>query len=67
MLLAHGERVKIMSDSMLYNGLKEFMGCEGKSCSFDPGLITPAYVYRMRGGAVAIEDIEKTLRAFRKS
>ena len=60
--MAHGERVKIMSDSMLYNGLKEFMGCEGKSCSFDPGLITSAYVYRMRGGAVALEKIAKAMK-----
>ncbi len=51
-----------MSDSMLYNGLREFKGCEGKSCSFDPGLITPAYVYRMRGGAVAIEDIATAMK-----
>ena len=51
-----------MSDSMLYNGLKEFMGCEGKSCSFDPGLITSAYVYRMRGGAVALEKIAKAMK-----
>lgn len=65
-MLVHGERVKIMSDSMLYNGLKEFMGCEGKSCSFDPGLITPAYVYRMRGGAVAIEDIATAMEEVRR-
>ena len=55
-----------MSDSMLYNRLKEFMGCEGKSCSFDPGLITPAYVYRMRGGAVAIEDIATAMEEVRR-
>ena len=48
-----------MSDSTLYNRLKEFMGCEGKSCSFDPGLITPAYVYRMRGERVNVDEIIK--------
>lgn len=37
--------------------LQEFMESEGKSCSFDPELITPEYVYRMWGGAVAIENI----------
>ena len=46
-----------MSDSTLHNRLKEFLENEGKSCSFDPELITPEYVYRMWGGAVAIEDI----------
>ena len=28
-----------MSDSTLYNRLKEFIECEGKSCSFDPEAI----------------------------
>lgn len=41
--------------------LQEFIEQEGKSCSFDPELITPEYVYRMWGGAVAIEEIERTL------
>ena len=41
----------------LIDRLKEFMECEGRSCSYDPELITPEYVYRMWGGAVAIEDI----------
>ena len=41
-----------MSDSTLYNRLKEFMECEGRFCSFDPELITPEYVYRMWGGRV---------------
>jgi hypothetical protein len=30
---------------------------EARSCSMDFGGITPLYVYRMWGGAVAIEDI----------
>lgn len=47
----------IMSDSTLYNRLKDFIECEGRSCSFDPEWITPEYVYKMWGGAVAIEDI----------
>ena len=41
----------------LIERLRQFIESEGKSCSFDPGLITPEYVYRMWGGAVAIEDI----------
>ena len=46
--------------------LKEFMECEGKSCSFDPELITPVYVYRMWGGAVAIEDIATAMEEVRR-
>jgi len=48
--------------SSIVERLREFMECEGKSCSFDPELITPEYVYRMWGGAVAIEDIEEAYR-----
>jgi hypothetical protein len=47
----------VMSNSTLNNRLKDFMECEGKSCSFDLELITPEYVYRMWEGSVAIEDI----------
>lgn len=35
-LMAHCYWLKIMSDSTLYNRLKDFIECEGKSCSFDP-------------------------------
>jgi hypothetical protein len=48
----------IMTDSSLEERLQSFMECEGKSCSFDPELITPEYVYRMWGGAIPMEDIE---------
>ena len=43
--------------------LKEFMENEAKSGSMDFGCITPIYVYRMWGGAVALEDIESGLDA----
>ena len=46
--------------------LKEFIESEGKSCSFDPKLITPEYVYRMWGGAVAIEDIATAMEEVRR-
>lgn len=52
----------IMIDPALIDRLKAFMESEGKSCSFDPALITPEYVYRMWGGAVAIEEIERAMR-----
>lgn len=41
--------------------LREFMESEARSCSMDPGCITPEYVYRMWGGIVSLEDIKKTL------
>ena len=52
----------IMIEGTLIDSLNEFMECEGRSCSFDPELITPEYVYRMWGESVAIEEIEEALR-----
>ena len=54
-----------MSDSTLHNRLKEFLENEGKSCSFDPELITPEYVFRMWGGKFSIEEIENGLTELR--
>lgn len=42
--------------------LKEFIEYETRSCSMDFGGITPLYVYRMWGGAVAIEDVEAAMK-----
>ena len=55
----------IMIDSALEERLQSFIECEGKSCSFDSELITPEYVYRMWGGAVAIEDIATAMEGVR--
>lgn len=41
--------------------LQEFMEYEARSCSIDFGCVTPLYVYRMWGGSVAIDEIEKAL------
>lgn len=38
--------------------LREFMNNEARSCSMDYGCVTPLYIYRMWGGAVALTDIE---------
>ena len=46
--------------------LKAFMENEARSGSMDFGCITPLYVYRMWGGSVSIEDIEKGLMELRK-
>ena len=45
--------------------LREFMENEARSCSMDFGCITPLYVYRMWGGAVAIDDIATGLTELR--
>ena len=42
--------------------LTEFLMNEARSCSMDFGCITPQYVYRMWGGAVALEDIVAGLK-----
>lgn len=47
--------------------LKQFMDDEAMSCSMDYGCMTPLYVYRMWGGSVAIEDIEKAFAVVRHS
>ena len=62
----NGSWFMIMTGTTLYNRLKDFLECEGKSCSFDPELITPEYVFRMWGGAVAIEDIATAMEEVRR-
>ena len=42
--------------------LKEFMEHEARSCSMDPGCITPEYVYRMWGGTVPLNEIEEAMK-----
>ncbi len=46
--------------------LKEFLDNEARSCSMDFGCVTPLYVYRMWGGAVALDEIEKGLKVIDK-
>ena len=57
----------VMTDTSLEERLQSFIESEGKSCSFDPELITPEYVYRMWGGAVAIEDIATAMEDVRRT
>jgi len=56
----------IMTDSSLKERLQEFIEQEARSCSMDIGGITPLYVYRMWGGAVAIEDIATAMEEVRR-
>lgn len=55
-----------MTDSSIEERLQSFIESEGKSCSFDPELITPEYVYKMWGGSVAIDEIATGLTELRK-
>lgn len=41
--------------------LRVFVENEARSCSMDPGCISPLYVYRMWGGRVALGDISNAL------
>ena len=52
--------------SDLRNRLRQFMEQEARSCSMDFGCITPLYIYRMWGGAVAIEDIATAMEEVRR-
>ena len=42
--------------------LRSFIEEEARSCSMDPGCITPEYVYRMWGGSVSLEEIETAMK-----
>ncbi len=41
--------------------LNEFVENEMRSCSMDFGCVTPEYVYRMWGGSVSLEEIERAM------
>lgn len=41
--------------------LLEFLENEARSCSMDYGCVTPAYVFRMWGGQVPLNEIDKVL------
>lgn len=49
----------------LVEQLRQFMESEVRSCSMDPGCITPEYIYRMWGGSVSMEEIEAGLKEIR--
>jgi len=55
-----------MNNMTIVSRLKEFMELEVRSCSMDFGCVTPLYVYRMWGGAVAIEDIATAMENVRR-
>ena len=47
--------------------LKQFIEFEARSCSMDSGCITPAYVYRMWGGTVNMDEISIALKEIKES
>ena len=47
-----------MNNTELNTRLRQFIEDEARSCSMEPALITPEYVYRMWGGAVEVSEIE---------
>lgn len=53
-------------DTELVARLRHFLEDEARSCSMEPGLITPEYVFRMWGGRVPLEEIEVALSEIRK-
>ena len=59
-------RFMVMTDTTMINRLKQFVESEMRSCSMDIGGITPLYVYRMWGGAVAIENIATAMEDVRR-
>ena len=46
----------------LVSRLREFIESEARSCSMEPGCVTPEYIYRMWGGSVPLEEIEAALK-----
>ena len=68
-LMVHGNtgsRFRVMTDTTMIDRLKQFVESEMRSCSMDIGGITPLYVYRMWGGAVAIEEIATAMENVRR-
>ena len=50
-----------MKESTLVERLKSFLEDEARSCSMDFGCVTPEYVYRIWGGKVPLNEIEKAM------
>ena len=66
LLRGYGLGFWVMIDATMIDRLKQIVESEMHSCSMDIGGITPLYVYRMWGGAVAIEDIATAMEEVRR-
>lgn len=51
-----------MGKAELINQLNLLIEMESRSCSMEPGLITPEYVFRMWGGKVPLEEIQEAMK-----
>lgn len=65
LFMIYGSWFMVMTDSTMIDRLKQFVESEMRSCSMDIGGITPLYVYRMWGGAVAIDEIDSAMEDVR--
>ena len=50
-----------MDRTELKRKIEELREMESRSCSMEPTLITPEYVFRMWGGKVPLEEIESAM------
>lgn len=50
-----------MDREELKQKIKDLITFEARSCSMDPALVTPEYVFRMWGGKVPLEEIEAAM------
>ena len=50
----------LVSDELILR-MRQFMEEEARSCSMEPSLITPEYVFRRWGGSVSMEEIRVAL------
>lgn len=57
------DNIKNDNKSELVARLRHFIEDEARSCSMEPALITPEYVYRMWGGTVEMAEIEAAMEA----
>ena len=55
----------ILDGNSVVERLRRFMDDEARSCSMDPGCITPEYVFRMWGGTVPLAEIEAAMKLIR--
>jgi len=55
-----------MEREALIERLRQFLEAEARSCSMEPGCITPMYVFRMWGGSVSLEEIERAMEGMRR-
>lgn len=51
----------------LISRLRQFLEDEARSCSMDPGCITPGYVFRMWGGQVPLKEIKAAMNELKHS